>query len=253
MPVAISRNISTTLTENGFITRDYPITREENDSNFSHETDSSEVDNDGEDDDDYSDDDDEEEDDDDLSEQETLLNHTRHPELFNEYFDHEPSVVNRDRVCNHQVTSRPCAYCVPSVSLRLANEVRIAYKALFTPKSIKFEYEPLDQTIVDGSFKSLKALHDVGYIKRILNEIVNLIVSIQNAPNYKINYVFNSALLRIHDRTESLLDDVRNSGKFEEYQIVYDFRNKLNAIGLIYGNCKENSSIQYSMLMDCQR
>lgn len=262
MPVAISRNSTTnntTLTENGFITRNYPsISMTENENDFSDEAvDSSEVDDDVEEEEedeekDYSD----EEILDERREQERLLNSSsvRQSELLAEYFDYQPQVVNnRDRICNHQISSRPCHFCDPKVSLHLANEVRIAYKSLFNPKVIKFDYVPIDKNIIDGPFKSLKALHDLGYIKKVLNEILNLIVSVQNSPNYKINYTINSALLRIHDRTECLMDDVRGSGKLEEYHMVCEFRNKLNAIGMIYGNLKENNSINCSNFIDCQR
>lgn len=249
MPVAISRNNNATLTENGFITRNYPPVGEEefSEEEFDEESEGEENDHEDEDEDDYSDDNEEE--------RESLLPSTsaRSSELFDEYFEHEPSVINRQHTCNHQATSRPCAYCTPSVSMRLANEVRIAHKILFSPKVIKFDYVPLDKSILEGPFKSLKALHDIGYIKKVLAEIINLIVAIQNVPNYKMNYIFSSALLRIHDRMESLLDDIRGSGKFAEYQVVYDFRKKLNAIGMTCGNNKENYTLHCSMLIDCQR
>lgn len=252
MPVAVSRNNSnsTTLTENGFITREFPSSIR-NEIGYEEELD----------DDEDSDDDSDADEDDDIEdvfsedEQQNLLTSSRpstNSGLFEEYFDFEPSVVNSsERTCNHQITSRPCPHCAPSVSLRLANEVRIAFKALFNSKIMKFDYVPLDRSISEGQFKALKALHDLDYIKKVLNEIINLIATIQNVPNYKINYAFNSALLRIHDRTESLLDEIRGTGKYQEYQIVMDFRKKLNSIGFIYGNCKENASTPCNM--ECQR
>lgn len=239
-----SRNLN--LTDNGFTTQDFPVSdyNDDDDDENSVEEDFSDEDEVE----DYTSDDDE-----DME----ILNDstaTRPSELFEEYFDYEPAVINRARTCNHQATSRPCPFCVPNVSMRLANEVRIAFKALFNPKMMKFDYTPLDRNIVESPFKALKALHDINYIKRILNEIINLIVTVQNLPDYKINYAFSSALLRIHDRTESLLDDIRGSGKYEEYQVVQEFRMRLNAIGFVHGNCKENYSHQnYNMIMDCQR
>lgn len=252
MPVAVpplinrnTTNNSRNTNDNGFITREYPVSDYATEESSMVEDDYSEED----DNEDYSSSDDEVE--------QALLNNPvtgRTSELFAEYFDYEPTVINRERACNHQATSRPCPYCVPNVSMRLANEVRIAFRALFNPKLMKFDYVPLDRNIIESPFKALKALHDLTYIKKILNEIINLIVAIQNLPDYKINYAFSSALLRIHDRTESLLDDVRGSGKYEEYQVVQDFRMKLNAIGLVHGSCKENTSYQhFNMVMDCQR
>lgn len=254
MPVAVplvSRaeiNSTSNLIESGFVTRDFP----ENNFNVEREYDEgfSEEDEEEEDDEveDYSSEDDEEE------EQEALLiSGARSNGLFEEYFDYEPTVINRDRSCNHQVSSRPCPFCAPKVSMRLANEVRIAFKALFSPKAIKFDYVPLDRALIDNPFKSLKALHDLTYVKKVLNEIINLLVTVQNIPNYKINYGISSALLRIHDRTESLLDEIRGSGKLEEYRVVHDFQMKLNAVGLVHGSCKENSYQNCSSLMDCQR
>ena len=259
MPVAVSRNNTrvpnlTTLTDNGFITRDF-VSSSRNEIEYEDDFSSEELDD---------DDDSDNEEDDDFDEvfpeeHHNLLNSsdsnrpTSNSELFEEYFDFEPTVINRERTCNHQVTSKPCPYCVPSVSMRLANEVRIAFKALFNYKVMKFNYVPLDRFIYEGQFKSLKALHDLDYIKRVLNEIINLIATIQNVPNYKINYAFNSALLRIHDRTESLLDDIRGTGKYQEYHVVLDFRKKLNAIGLAYGSCKENTSNACNMYFECQR
>ena len=261
MPVAVSRNNPSTsgqatVTDNGFITREFPPTTR---TEMEYEDDFSNEDFDSDDSDE--DDDDLEEDYSEAEENQTLLSAnnvssngpTTTAGLFEEYFDYEPSVVNRERRCNHQVTSRPCHYCAPSVSMRLANEVRIAFKALFNSKILKFDYVPLDRSISDGQFKSLKALHDLDYIKKVLNEIIHLIACIQNVPNYKINYAFNSALLRIHDRTESLLDDIRGTGKYQEYQVVLDFRKKLNAIGFIYGSFKENGSSTCNMYMECQR
>ena len=253
MPVAVpltTRNVvnnSRSVTDNGFITREFPVS--------DYVTEESSMVEDDED--DFSDEDEVEDYSSADEEERALLNNFipgRPSELFEEYFDFEPTVINRERTCNHQLTSRPCPFCVPNVSMRLANEVRIAFKTLFNPKLMKFDYVPLDRSIVELPFKALKALHDLTYIKKILNEIINLIVAIQNLPDYKINYGLSSALLRIHDRTESLLDDIRGSGKYEEYQVVYDFRMKLNSIGLVHGNCKENSSHQsYNMVMDCQR
>lgn len=261
MPVAVplvSRNPSnpaTTLIENGFVTRDYP----ENDyteesSALEHEEDEEE----------FSDEEEEEEDyegeevegyvtDEDDPALVVIRTQPRSNGLFEEYFDYEPTVVHRDRSCNHQLSSRPCPFCTPKVSMRLANEVRIAFKALFAPKAIKFDYIPLDRVLIDNPFKSLKALHDLSYIKKVLNEIINLLVTVQNLPNYKINYAISSALLRIHDRTESLLEEIRASGKYDEYRVVHDFRMKLNAVGLVHGHCKENSYQNCSSLMDCQR
>jgi hypothetical protein len=254
MPVAVpplvnrsANNNTRSAADNGFITREYPV------SDFVTEESSMVEDDYGEEDEDedYSSSDSEEA-------EQALLNFpvTHRPsELFAEYFDYEPTVINRERTCNHQATSRPCPYCLPNVSMRLANEVRIAFRALFNPKLMKFNYVPLDRNIVESPFKALKALHDLIYIKKILNEIINFIVTIQNLPDYKINYAFSSALLRIHDRTESLLDDIKGSGKHEEYQIVQDFRMKLNAIGLVHGSsCKENNSYQpLNMVVDYQR
>lgn len=247
VPSLVARNIRS-ATDNGFITREFPVT------DYVTEE-SSMVEDDEDDEDDFSEEDyssEEEE------ENEALLNVSsaigRPSELFEEYFDYEPTVINRERICNHQVTSRPCPFCAPNVSMRLANEVRIAFRALFNPKLMKFDYVPLERTIVETPFKALKALHDLSYIKKVLNEIINLIVAIQNSPDCKINYGFSSALLRIHDRTESLLDDICGSGKYEEYQVVSEFRKKLNSIGLVYGSCKENISYNhYNMVMDCQR
>lgn len=260
MPVAVSRNNSnsTTLTENGFITREFPPSTARNEIEYEDDFGTEELEED-EDEEDSDDDEDEDDFEEVFSEEEhqNLLAVNNRPTtntgLFEEYFDFEPSIVNRERVCNHQATSRPCPYCTPSVSLRLANEVRIAFKALFNSKIMKFDYVPLDLSISEGQFKSLKALHDLDYIKKVLNEIINLIATIQNVPNYKVNYAFNSALLRIHDRTESLLDDIRGTGKYQEYNIVMDFRKKLNAIGFIYGNCKENTPTPCNMYMECQR
>ena len=252
MPIAVpplvsrsATNNSRNTSDNGFITREYPISDYVTEESSIAEDDYSEDDNE-----DYSNSDGDEA-------EQALLNtqvNNRSSELFAEYFDYEPTVINRERTCNHQLTSRPCPYCVPNVSLRLANEVRIAFRALFNPKLLKFDYTPLDRNIVESPFKALKALHDLTYIKKILNEIIHLIVAVQNLPDYKINYAFSSALLRIHDRTESLLDDIRGSGKYEEYQVVQEFRMKLNSIGFVHGSCKENTSyLPYNMVMDCQR
>lgn len=248
VPPLVTRN-GRSLTDNGFVTREFPVT-----DNFTEESSMVEDDEDNEDE-DFSEEDYSSEDED---ENEASLNVpsaiARPSELFEEYFDYEPTVINRERICNHQVTSRPCPFCVPNVSMRLANEVRIAFRALFNPKLMKFDYAPLDHTIVESPFKALKALHDLSYIKKVLNEIINLIVAIQNSPDCKVNYGFSSALLRIHDRTESLLDDIRGSGKYEEYQVVSEFRKRLNAIGLVHGGCKENISTNfYNMVLDCQR
>ena len=256
MPVAVplvnrnATNNSRSTADNGFITREYPVSDYVTEESSMVEDDYSDEDEDEDENEDYTSSDDE-------TMEQTLLNNpviSRPSELFAEYFDYEPTVINHERTCNHQVTSRPCPYCAPNVSMRLANEVRIAFRSLFNPKLMKFDYVPLDRNIVESPFKALKALHDLTYIKKILNEIINLIVAVQNLPDYKINYAFSSALLRIHDRTESLLDDIRGSGKYEEYQVVQEFRMKLNAIGLVHGSCKENTSYQsYNMVMDCQR
>jgi hypothetical protein len=174
--------------------------------------------------------------------------------LFEEYFDFEPSVISRSRNCDHTVTSRPCPFCAPSVSLRLANEVRIAFKALFSSRSTKiFGYLPLDSSVVSGAFKAVKALHDLAYIKKVLDEIINLVVSVQNSPDCKVNYLFNSAVLRMHDRTDSLLDDVRGTDKYEEFKLLSDFKHKLNSIGMVQGTYKENYNNLSQTFIECQR
>ena len=140
--------------------------------------------------------------------------------------------------------------------MRLANEVRIAFKTIFAKYNVKnlklCDYVPLDSSITKGTFKALKALHDLDYIRCILNEIIHLIVTVQNLPNYEINYALSAAILRIHDRTDSLLDDIRGSEKYDEYQMLLDFRNQLNSIGLIQASYKENY-ITTRHLIDCQR
>ena len=228
-------------TENGFITRQLPLQESEEEQDFSGEEFNSEEDSS-----DYSDDDE-------LSESNGVSGSGAAAGLFEEYFDFEPNVLNQSsRTCNHSVTSRPCPFCTPGVSLRLANEVRIAFKARFDGKIMKSGYLPLDPAIIAGPFKAVKALHDLKYIKKVLDEIINLIVCVQNSADYKVNYCFSSAVMRIHDRTDSLLEDIRGSDKYDEFKILADFRDKLNSIGMVQGPCKENN-INLQTFIECQR
>lgn len=263
MPVASPINSETS----GFIS----LTQENNQIDYSvysesemNEDTSSCSDSDSDDDNSFEDSEDdatEEDTEEDFDEGHSLLSHNNEiGGLFEEYFDFDSSLISsRGSSCDHTI-SRPCHFCAPSVSMRLANEVRIAFKSIFSGgnfsiKSIKFEYVPLDPSITEVTFKALKALHDLNYIKCVLDEIIHFIITVQNIPDYKINYSITSAILRIHDRADSLLDDIRGSDKYEEYQVVMSFRNQLNSIGLIQAGHKENNntSITSRYLIECQR
>lgn len=230
---------------------------EDEDSFFSDSDSDSDGDNDSDSDNDSESGETETETEEDFDEGQSLLNpNSQTGDLFEEYFDFDPSLIyTTSRTCDHTISS-PCHFCAPHVSMRLANEVRIAFKTIFAKFNIRnlkiCHYVPLDPSITKGTFKALKALHDLDYIKCILDEIIHLIVTVQNLPKFEIGYGLSAAILRIHDRIESLLDDIRGSEKYDEYQMLLDFRNKLNSIGLIQANYEENY-IATKHLIDYQR
>lgn len=154
--------------------------------------------------------------------------------------------------CRHPPNvARPCKYCRAAVSRVLYENVREIFTRLFVlPRLKKAEsgFMPRDPLLV-RSFKSIHAMHDVGYLQRVLAEVLNWIVFSLDRPLGRVDMSGQSDLLWLHDMANRLYERVRTGGRYDEFVLVRSFRNQLNAVGVAGGS--ENTNPNW--LVECHR